>query len=50
MRSKPLRNFMFYLHRYLGFFLGLVLVVIGLTGSLLVFQHELSDILLDRRC
>lgn len=40
MRS---RNIAFSLHRWLGFIFGLILVVVGITGSLLVFQEEIGD-------
>ncbi|WP_017653590.1 PepSY-associated TM helix domain-containing protein [Fortiea contorta] len=43
MNSKPLRNTVFYLHRYIGLFVGLILIIVGLTGSLLVFQKELNQ-------
>lgn len=43
MNAKKLRNLIFSLHRYLGLFVGLILIVVGLTGSLLVFQHEIDQ-------
>ncbi|MEH2177850.1 PepSY-associated TM helix domain-containing protein [Nostoc sp.] len=43
MTSKTLRNFVFALHRYLGLAIGLIAIVIGLTGSILVFHTEISD-------
>lgn len=49
MNSKKLRNTVFILHRYLGLVLGLVLIIVGLTGSLLVFQHEISDFILHQQ-
>ena len=33
-----MRNTLFTLHKYTGLITGLLLVVIGLSGSLLVFQ------------
>lgn len=42
MRSPRLRSWVFQLHRYLGLICGLILVVIGTTGSLLVFEPELE--------
>lgn len=46
MNTKTIRNFTFYLHRYLGLSIGLIASIIGLTGSLLVFQKELDAFLL----
>ncbi|MEH1832583.1 MAG: PepSY-associated TM helix domain-containing protein [Nostoc sp.] len=43
MKAKQLRNLAFTLHRYIGLAIGLVLIVIGLTGSLLVFNGEISE-------
>jgi uncharacterized iron-regulated membrane protein len=43
MKSKTIRNVAFHAHRWLGLLVGLVLVITGLTGSLLVFQREIVD-------
>ncbi|WP_310481038.1 PepSY-associated TM helix domain-containing protein [Chamaesiphon sp. VAR_48_metabat_403] len=43
MRSKILRTTIFTLHRWLGLFAGLILVIVGITGSLLVFRQEWDD-------
>lgn len=43
MRSKTLRTVIFTLHRWLGLLAGLVLVVVGLTGSVLVFAEEIRS-------
>jgi uncharacterized iron-regulated membrane protein len=43
MRTKAFRNWIFKLHRALGLVIGLVAIVIGLTGSLLVFHTEMSE-------
>ena len=43
MTYKTLRNFVFALHRYIGLVVGLIAIIIGLTGSLLVFKSEISD-------
>jgi uncharacterized iron-regulated membrane protein len=43
MRTKPIRNWIFILHRYLGLAIGLITIIIGLTGSLLVFHSEISE-------
>jgi hypothetical protein len=40
MNRKKLRDIVFYLHQYIGFFVGLLLILIGLTGSLLVFEQD----------
>jgi uncharacterized iron-regulated membrane protein len=49
MKYRELRNLAFYLHRYLGLFVGLILVIVGLTGSLLVFDHEIDTVLVKKR-
>ncbi|MEH2084599.1 MAG: PepSY-associated TM helix domain-containing protein [Nostoc sp.] len=48
MHSKKLRDFVFTLHRYIGLAIGLIAIIIGLTGSLLVFHDEISEFLLYR--
>ena len=40
-----LRQLAFTLHRYIGVMLGLLLVLIGLTGSLLIFGNEIDRFL-----
>jgi uncharacterized iron-regulated membrane protein len=42
-----LRHLAFQLHRYLGLAAGLIIMVVGLTGSLLVFKEEISHFLLE---
>ncbi|MBO3459281.1 PepSY-associated TM helix domain-containing protein [Aetokthonos hydrillicola] len=42
MNSKSFRNFVFILHRFFGLTVGLIMIVVGVTGSLLVFQNEIS--------
>lgn len=42
-----IRRFAFKLHRYLGLAVGLVIVIIGITGSLLVFEAEINHFLLQ---
>ncbi len=42
MRYKEIRQFNFPLHRYLGLAIGIILAIVGLTGSALVFQSELD--------
>lgn len=46
MQPIRLRKLVFTLHRYVGLAVGLILVVIGLTGSLLVFEPELDRALI----
>ena len=48
MHSKKLRDFVFRLHRYVGLVVGLITIIVGLTGSLLVFHTEISDLQLHR--
>ncbi|QKQ75102.1 PepSY domain-containing protein [Nostoc sp. TCL240-02] len=43
MTSKTVYKVIFGLHRYIGLAVGLIAIIIGLTGSLLVFQSEISD-------
>lgn len=43
MRYKDIRQFTFPLHRYLGLGIGLICAIVGLTESILVFQHELDQ-------
>jgi uncharacterized iron-regulated membrane protein len=43
MNSRPsLRRVLAFLHLWAGLILGVPLVVLGLTGSILVFEHELD--------
>jgi uncharacterized iron-regulated membrane protein len=49
MTFKTLRKAVFSLHRIIGLLIGLLLIVIGLTGSLLVFEAEISDWLIIRQ-
>lgn len=49
MKSRKLRNFAFTLHRYIGLAVGIILVIVGLTGSLLVFEHEMDDWAIQQR-
>ncbi|MEH2243432.1 hypothetical protein [Nostoc sp.] len=41
MTSKTVRKVLFGLHRYIRLAVGLIAIVVGLTGSLLVFQSEI---------
>lgn len=46
MKFRKFRHLTFKLHRYLGLVAGLVIMVVGLTGSLLIFENEISPFLL----
>jgi len=46
MKVNKLRNWVFSLHRYIGLGVGLVLVLVGLTGSLLVFHKEIDHLMI----
>ncbi|MGV3721940.1 MAG: PepSY-associated TM helix domain-containing protein [Actinomycetota bacterium] len=43
-----LRRFVFHLHLYTGLIIGLLVSLTGVTGSLLVFGHELDELLYPR--
>lgn len=47
MRYKEIRQFNFPLHRYLGLAVGIIFAIVGLTGSVLVFQHELDQAIIS---
>ncbi len=49
MKTKTFRNLAFILHRYIGLAVGLLLAFVGLTGSLLVFEPEISKFLTTRQ-
>jgi hypothetical protein len=42
MKANSLRKQIFTLHRYLGLAIALIVIIVGLTGSLLVFRSEIS--------
>ena len=42
MNAKSFRNWIFTLHRYLGLTVGLMIIIVGLTGSLLVFEQDVD--------
>ncbi|MFN6541181.1 MAG: PepSY-associated TM helix domain-containing protein [Nostoc sp. EkiNYC01] len=44
MNSKKIRDLTFILHRYVGLAVGLVLIIVGLTGSLLVFEQDFDHL------
>ncbi|WP_375513538.1 PepSY-associated TM helix domain-containing protein [uncultured Nostoc sp.] len=49
MNRKKLRDTVFYLHQYIGLFVGLVLVIVGLTGSLLVFEQDFDHFMISQQ-
>lgn len=49
MSPFRLRNFIFVLHRTIGLAIGLLLIIVGLTGSLLVFHHEIDRWIVSRQ-
>jgi uncharacterized iron-regulated membrane protein len=49
MHTKTLRNWIFPLHRYIGLAVGLILIIVGLTGSLLVFRTEIDAFLIRQQ-
>ncbi len=49
MNTRKIRNLAFSLHRYIGLTVGLILVIVGLTGSLLVFQKEIDVALVKQQ-
>jgi uncharacterized iron-regulated membrane protein len=49
VKTKTFRNLAFTLDRYIGLAVGLLLAFVGLTGSILVFEPEISDFLTTRQ-
>jgi len=49
VKAKKFRNLAFTLHRYIGLAVGLLLAFVGLTGSILVFEPEISEFLTTRQ-
>ncbi|MEH2120861.1 PepSY domain-containing protein [Nostoc sp.] len=49
MSYKKLRNIVFTLHRILGFAIALIAIIVGLTGSLIVFWREINEFQLDQQ-
>ena len=43
MKFKKIRHIIVGTHRYLGLLVGIILIIVGLTGSLLVFENEIDD-------
>jgi uncharacterized iron-regulated membrane protein len=46
---SPAKKTILFIHRWLGFISGLVVVIVSLTGCLFVFQDEIQDALYDYR-
>jgi uncharacterized iron-regulated membrane protein len=42
MKPLKIRQAIAKIHRYLGLFVGIILIIVGITGSLLVFRHEID--------
>ncbi|MEH2445987.1 MAG: PepSY-associated TM helix domain-containing protein [Nostoc sp.] len=49
MNRKIVRTITFQLHRWLGLVVGILLCIAGLTGSVLVFEQEIDNFLLERQ-
>ncbi|MDZ8261517.1 PepSY-associated TM helix domain-containing protein [Nostoc sp. ChiQUE01b] len=49
MNSKKIRDLAFTLHRYLGLAVGLVLIIVGFTGSLLVFEQDFDHFMIAQQ-
>jgi uncharacterized iron-regulated membrane protein len=47
MNARKLRNFAFQAHRYIGLAVALILIIVGLTGSILVFYPEMDNYRID---
>jgi uncharacterized iron-regulated membrane protein len=47
-RDSPLRRALVQVHLYAGLFLGLYVLIIGLTGASLVFREEMEDGMIPR--
>ncbi|MBD2635798.1 PepSY domain-containing protein [Limnothrix sp. FACHB-881] len=47
--SAKLRTISFFIHRWLGLAIGILLCIAGLTGSVLVFWHEIDHWVLAQR-
>lgn len=48
-KSRKFHNIVFQLHRYIGFTVGLPIIFISLTGSLLVFKPEIEQLLIAQK-
>jgi uncharacterized iron-regulated membrane protein len=45
MRLAPIRNLLFQLHMWIGLGLGILFALLGLSGSLLVYEDGLADLI-----
>jgi uncharacterized iron-regulated membrane protein len=48
-KRLKLRSLFFHIHRWLGLTVGILLCIAGLTGSILVFWHEIDHLVLAQR-
>ncbi|MDS3862281.1 PepSY-associated TM helix domain-containing protein [Thermosynechococcaceae cyanobacterium BACA0444] len=48
MNRKTIRHFFFYIHSTLGLVVGILLCIAGVTGSILVFWHEIDVAILTQ--
>ncbi|WP_373540184.1 PepSY-associated TM helix domain-containing protein [Chamaesiphon sp.] len=49
MNARKLRNIAFQAHRYIGLAVAMILIIVGLTGSILVFYPEMDNYRIDRQ-
>ncbi|NJK52778.1 MAG: PepSY domain-containing protein [Leptolyngbyaceae cyanobacterium SU_3_3] len=49
MNAKTIRNTAFHLHRWLGLIGGALLCIAGLTGAVLVFWHEIDQVVVAQQ-
>ncbi|ELR96757.1 PepSY domain-containing protein [Gloeocapsa sp. PCC 73106] len=49
MNTKKIRDATFTIHRYLGLIIGAIAVIIGLTGSILVFYPEINQLMIKEK-
>jgi uncharacterized iron-regulated membrane protein len=49
MNTKHIRSLSFHLHRWLGLVAGILLCIAGITGSILVFWHEIDQTMIAAR-
>jgi uncharacterized iron-regulated membrane protein len=49
MNARKLRNLAFQAHRYIGLAVAIILIIVGLTGSILVFYPEMDNYRIDRQ-
>ncbi|MBN4002748.1 hypothetical protein [Nostoc sp. LPT] len=49
MNYKKLRNIVFTVHRILGFAIASIAILVGITGSMIVFQREINEFQLHQQ-